>query len=63
VAINNATCSYTLYCKSYGAELRLFIRRSRPASFSPPSAISSTGADVSRSNSARRIEEAVAIAA
>jgi hypothetical protein len=63
VAINSSTCSYTLYCKACGAELRLFIRRSRPASFAPPSAISSTGAEASRRNGARRIEEAIAIAA
>jgi len=63
VAINSATCNYTLYCKACGAEMRLFIRRSRPASFAPPTAISSTGADTSRGNGTRRMEEAIAMAA
>ena len=62
-AINSATCSYTLYCKACGAEMRLFIRRSRPASFAPPSAISSTRAEGSGKYVSRREEEAIAIAA
>jgi len=63
VAINSATCSYTLYCKACGAEMRLFIRRSRPASFAPPSAISTTGEERSGKYVSRREEEAVAMAA
>jgi hypothetical protein len=63
VAINRSTCSYTLYCKACGAELRLFMRRSRPASFALPSAISSTRAERSGKYVSRREEEAIAIAA
>jgi len=63
VTINSATCSYTLYCKACGAEVRLFIRRSRPASFAPPSAISTTRAEGSGKYVSRREEEAIAIAA
>ena len=62
MAINSATCNYTLYCKACGAEMRLFIRRSRPASFAPPSAISTTGAERSGKHVSRREEEAIAMA-
>ncbi len=63
VAINSAPCSYTLYCNACGAEVRLFMRRSRPASFAPPSAISTTGEERSGKYVSRREEEAVAMAA
>ena len=61
ITINRSTCNYTLYCKGCGAELRLFLRRSRPASFAPPSAISSARTDVSSEHFPRRGEKSVAV--
>ena len=61
VTINRSTCNYTLYCIGCGAELRLFLRRSRPASFAPPSAISSARTDASSEHFLKRGEKSVAV--
>ena len=61
ITINRSTCNYTLYCKECGAELRLFLRRSRPASFTPPSAISSARTDASSKHFPKRGEKSVAV--
>ena len=61
VTINRSTCNYTSYCKGCGAELRLFLRRPRPASFAPPSAISSARTDASSRHFPKRGEKSVAV--
>ena len=60
IAINRSTSYYTVYCKGCGAELRLFLRRPRPASFAPPSAISSAITDASSKHFPKRGEKSVA---
>jgi ribosomal protein S27E len=61
ITINHSTSNYTLYCKGCGAELRLFLRRPRPASFAPPSAISSARTDVSSKHFPKSGEKSVAV--
>lgn len=61
ITINRSTSNYTLYCKGCGAELRLFLRRPRPASFAPPSAISSARTDVSSKHLPKDGEKSVAV--
>lgn len=61
ITINHSTSNYTLYCKGCGAELRLFLRRPRPASFAPPSAISAARTDSSSKHPPRNGEKSVAV--
>lgn len=60
ITISPTTCNYKKFCKECGAELRLVLRRSRPALFAPPQQFT-TLEQTSRSSSSPDLSREVTI--